>query len=191
MHLHPPRRTADTRLLSAALELVAERGYRGATTRRIAERAGVAEVTLFRRFKTKARLVAEAVRWATADLGSLAQEPTGDLRTDLVRLARVYNDLIQTRRGLVLRILPELGREPALQKVFREVMETRLGGVFALFQHYQAAGRLEAEPVAAQALAFLGPLFARNLLGEALGLEVPFQPEAYVERYLVGRERRD
>ena len=185
MHLRSTRRSADARLLHAALELVAERGYRGATTRRIAERAGVAEVTLFRRFKNKAHLVAEAVRWATRDLEALVQEPTGDLEADLARLARVYNDLIQTRRGLVLRVLPELGREPALRKVFHEVMETRLNGVFMLFQHYQAAGRLEPEPVAAQALA------ARNLLGEVLGLEVPFQPEAYVERYLEGRRRRD
>lgn len=38
------------RLFQAALELLAERGYRGATTREIARRAGVSEVTLFRRF---------------------------------------------------------------------------------------------------------------------------------------------
>ncbi|HGY10053.1 MAG TPA: TetR/AcrR family transcriptional regulator, partial [Oceanithermus profundus] len=64
MHLHPS--STYERLLEAALELLAERGYRGATTRAIAERAGVAEVTLFRRFGSKARLLAEAVRRAGA-----------------------------------------------------------------------------------------------------------------------------
>ncbi|WES63050.1 helix-turn-helix domain containing protein [Microbacter sp. GSS18] len=46
-------------LLTAALELFAERGYAGATTAAIAERAGVSEMTLFRHFPTKDALVVD------------------------------------------------------------------------------------------------------------------------------------
>ena len=42
-----------TALLDAALLVIGERGVKGATTRLIAERAGVNEVTLFRKFGTK------------------------------------------------------------------------------------------------------------------------------------------
>ena len=56
--------TAPTRdqLLAAAARLYGEHGYRGTTTRRIAEEAGVNEVTLFRLFGTKTALLDEAIR---------------------------------------------------------------------------------------------------------------------------------
>ncbi len=49
-------------LLEAAARVYSELGFRGATTRRIAEEAGVNEVTLFRLFGTKSALIQEAVR---------------------------------------------------------------------------------------------------------------------------------
>jgi AcrR family transcriptional regulator len=47
------------RLLQATLELISARGYQGATTREIAERAGVSELTLFRKFGKKEILFQE------------------------------------------------------------------------------------------------------------------------------------
>jgi outer membrane protein TolC len=52
-------------LLDAAVRVYSEAGFRGATTRRIAEEAGVNEVTLFRLFGSKAALIEEAVRSAS------------------------------------------------------------------------------------------------------------------------------
>jgi AcrR family transcriptional regulator len=52
------------RLLDAAARVYAETGYRGATTRRIAQEAGVNEITLFRHFGSKTTLILEAVRQA-------------------------------------------------------------------------------------------------------------------------------
>ncbi|MUL65851.1 hypothetical protein BOO86_15355 [Mycobacterium sp. CBMA 234] len=49
------------RLLNAAVEVFAERGYRGTTTRDIAAAAGITERTLFRQFPSKAALFQEAV----------------------------------------------------------------------------------------------------------------------------------
>lgn len=46
----------EKKILDAALDLFAEKGYNGATTRVIAENAGVSELTLFRKFKTKKNL---------------------------------------------------------------------------------------------------------------------------------------
>jgi TetR/AcrR family transcriptional regulator len=46
----------EQKILEAALNLFAEKGYTGATTRVIAEEAGVSELTLFRKFKTKKNL---------------------------------------------------------------------------------------------------------------------------------------
>ena len=52
-------------LLRAAADIFAVAGWRGATTRRIVEAAGVNEVTAFRHFGSKEVLIMEAVRRAT------------------------------------------------------------------------------------------------------------------------------
>ena len=49
-------------LIEAAIRVYGEAGFRGATTRRIAEEAGVNEVTLFRLFGSKGALIEEALR---------------------------------------------------------------------------------------------------------------------------------
>jgi len=50
--------TDDTiqKIINAALKVFGEKGYKGATTRTIAEKAGFSELTLFRKFKTKENL---------------------------------------------------------------------------------------------------------------------------------------
>jgi AcrR family transcriptional regulator len=48
-------------LLDAARDLFAERGFKGTSTRDVAERAGVSEVMIFRHFGSKANLFQESV----------------------------------------------------------------------------------------------------------------------------------
>src|SRR5437868_12574436 len=52
---------ARQKILEAAVRVFAATGYRGATTRRIAQEAGVNEVTLFRQFGSKEELLREAI----------------------------------------------------------------------------------------------------------------------------------
>lgn len=49
-------------LLKATLKLISEKGYLGATTREIAQEAGVTELTLFRHFGSKERLFEELLK---------------------------------------------------------------------------------------------------------------------------------
>ncbi|MGQ0480457.1 MAG: TetR/AcrR family transcriptional regulator [Pseudonocardia sp.] len=59
----PRRAPGEVRelVLGAARELFAQHGYPGTSTKRIAERAGVAEALLFRHFGSKAQLFRESV----------------------------------------------------------------------------------------------------------------------------------
>ncbi|OPY19003.1 MAG: putative DNA-binding transcriptional regulator [Methanomethylovorans sp. PtaU1.Bin093] len=52
---------AEQRILNAALKVFASEGYTGATTRRIAKEANVAEVTLFRKFRSKENLLRDVL----------------------------------------------------------------------------------------------------------------------------------
>jgi AcrR family transcriptional regulator len=60
------------RILHAAARVYAQHGWRGATTRRIAEEAGVNEVTIFRQFGSKDALLDTAMR----ECGRLEQDAT-------------------------------------------------------------------------------------------------------------------
>ena len=62
-------------LLEAAVKVFAHAGFRGATTRRIAQEAGVNEVTLFRQFGSKEGLILEAVLRAVTRLQDEAVLP--------------------------------------------------------------------------------------------------------------------
>ncbi len=63
--------------MSAAARVFAETGYRGATTRRIAQEAGVNEVSLFRHFGSKGELILAALHHfgEAAPQAALPDEP--------------------------------------------------------------------------------------------------------------------
>ncbi|MEU1486731.1 TetR/AcrR family transcriptional regulator [Streptomyces sp. NPDC005752] len=76
-----PHRDPDAHeaVLSATRELVAELGYKGVTMDRIASRAGVARMTVYRWWPNKAAVITEAV----ADRLAPGPAPdTGDVRED-------------------------------------------------------------------------------------------------------------
>ncbi|HEY9769179.1 MAG TPA: TetR/AcrR family transcriptional regulator [Coleofasciculaceae cyanobacterium] len=58
----PPRKSTKARLIEAALDLFAERGVTETTTKAVAERARVNEVTLFRNFGNKYRLLLAVIQ---------------------------------------------------------------------------------------------------------------------------------
>ena len=66
------------KILKAATELYAETGFRGTTTRQIAQLAGVNEVTVFRHFGSKTALIQEVVRTIGAPVRTYsARRPSG------------------------------------------------------------------------------------------------------------------
>src|ERR671916_2617479 len=73
------------RILEAAARVYAQYGFRGATTRLIAQEAGVNEVTLFRLFGSKAQLFDELLhkQLHASNVPVLPKEP-GDPEVELV-----------------------------------------------------------------------------------------------------------
>ena len=62
-----PKRIDEDKLFGATVTVFAESGYRSTTTQEIAKRAGVNEVTLFRRYGDKASLINAALTHVLAD----------------------------------------------------------------------------------------------------------------------------
>jgi len=107
------------RLLEAARLEFGEKGIESATTRGIAERAGCNEVTLFRHFESKQKLLAEVVRETSAEFLGWCEctgELSGELCGDLEGFARVYNDSLERCEGMMRALIGEGRRRPTLCK---------------------------------------------------------------------------
>ncbi|BCQ07834.1 TetR family transcriptional regulator [Mycobacterium heckeshornense] len=76
----PRSRRIDAAILTAARELLVERGYGGVTFDEVARRAGVTRPTVYLRFATRAELVHDAV---VGDAGDRPVPDTGSLAGDL------------------------------------------------------------------------------------------------------------
>ena len=86
----PRSESADRAILRAALDVFVERGIDGASIEEIAEKAGVARTTLYRRWSSKEKLIARAIADARGDP---EQDAVSD-RVPLTRLPRVLADAL-------------------------------------------------------------------------------------------------
>jgi AcrR family transcriptional regulator len=103
-----------SKLLEAAARVYAECGFRGATTRRIAEEAGVNEVTIFRNFGSKAALIHEAVRCHAGPalpLPPLPEVPV-DPERELLAWAAAYYAYLRDVAPLIRKTMGELEERP-------------------------------------------------------------------------------
>ncbi len=176
------------RLINAACELVMERGYRGATTREIAQHAGVTEMTLFRHFSSKEALLRRSIEAGTEGMAEVVPLPTGDLVGDLLTLLERYTEMWDKRMPTMLEILPEIARNPELlgNELPGGVLRYR-DRLFAFFAHYQEVGLLLEESPEEAAFAFVGPIFIRMVFEKSYGLPFTFDAINHVRTFLHGR----
>ena len=107
------------RLIDAARAEFGERGIEAATTRGIAERAGCNEVTLFRHFESKQKLLAAVVQGTSEEFAAVCECREGfrgDPQADLVRFATVYTDALDGCMGMARALIGEGNRRPTLCK---------------------------------------------------------------------------
>lgn len=80
----PRDASADDRIIDAALQVLAERGFEGFSVERVASESGIAKSTIYRRFATREDLVAGVLDRISSDF---VKPPEGvDARTSLVCL---------------------------------------------------------------------------------------------------------
>ncbi len=178
--------SAKDRLLQAAAEELFASGYRGATTKAIADRAGVNEVTLFRHFGSKLELMRAAMSNLVAPFAGAIPQPTASVRDDLVAIAERYVEFVDANPKIISRVLPEMVDEPELMELVIPIQAPVVGALAAIISHHQASGQLAAEPVDDALRAFIGPLAARAVMSHILD-PGPFDADTHVGRYLHGR----
>src|SRR5262245_4158793 len=108
----------DQAIVRATLELMDQRGL-DFSIEEVAERAGVAKTTIYRRFPSKEELMISELE---AVVPPLPTPDTGSLRADLIALARRKMASVETvATPLVgIRLLNDLWRNPKLFALFTE-----------------------------------------------------------------------
>ncbi len=174
------------KILHAATQLYAETGFRGTTTRQIAERAGVNEVTLFRHFGSKNALLHEAIQCACARReGTLLPERPREVREELRHWAQETWKVLWGRRAVIRTALGELAAHPELYP--RENSATACAGreLRKYLERVRTLGLASAEfDISAATATLMGTLFADAMSRDILPLVYRQEPTQAIEQYV-------
>lgn len=83
----------ERKILMAATKLFSDHGYNGVSTKKIAELAGVNEITIFRNFENKSNLLQEVIKHFSFEgniIEKVKEDLTGDVSKDLEIFAEDY-----------------------------------------------------------------------------------------------------
>lgn len=182
------RTIADEQILEAALDVIVEHGYAGATTRSIAAAAGINEITLFRRFRSKEQLLRAVVEQEAQQFHAAGIDYTGELEADLLSVVCFYRDLMHSRGRVIAVLVSEIPRQPELMTLMEKPVAI-IGQVTALIERYQRGGLLVEEPPLQAFMALVGPLFLTGVMGamQPQLAGAALIPEQLVARFLGGR----
>lgn len=186
-----PKQTA---ILRAAVEVFAEKGYAAAATSEIAQKAGVAEGTIFRYYKTKKDLLISIVSPAMSRLVTsfILRNFDGVLKSpydsyeDFLR-AFMKNRVEFARRNFkFLKImLQEIPFQPALRAQFLDnVVSKVLESVSSIVEHFKSRGEIIDAPTPAILRFMISSMFGYLITALLFMPEQNWDDEAEIEQTL-------
>ena len=176
----PRRRSTDDAITTAALDVLAERGFQAATIEAIAERAGVGRNTIYRRWRSKEELIADALRELTTDFDVWRSDDLFTLLLNWLRdFSRTFSDPLLGR--LLAGVLGELQRNPVFADVYAErVVRPRRDALLGRLREAQEQGELRADVD----VEYVADLLGGALLLRLLPLGLPAVGQSYAEKLL-------
>ncbi|MDB6165159.1 MAG: transcriptional regulator, TetR family [Lacunisphaera sp.] len=134
-------------MLEAAARVFARDGIAGSTTRAIAREAGVNEVTLFRHFQSKDRLISAVVgeNFGARAVQAKQRVPVSntDLRADLTEHAKHYEQLLKENLPLIRTMIGEIQHHGDHERqVFKAILRPLREALITRLQAAQTAGQL-------------------------------------------------
>jgi TetR/AcrR family transcriptional regulator len=145
--MHPAKNKVNERILNAAMLIFAKNGYHGATTIKIAKEAGVNEVTIFRKFKTKENLLNAVIRknlnetLNTLDL-ILCKEKNADLEICIKTLGINLKQFFDDRMEFLLFMITEGRKTPETRILFTQFQFKMLEHLKDYFQDQMDRGKI-------------------------------------------------
>jgi len=162
----PLSRAVGQAIVDATAAILGEVGYSGLTIERVAQRAGVARQTIYRRWPSKVDVVG-AVLAARQNI-DVPLPDTGGLRGDLTMLARRFNVRQRSGPEFLHELVFEARYDPALAAIVDAYIGSRRDQVLAVISRAFGRGELRSE-TDPQTLAdlFYGFAWYRRLISRA------------------------
>jgi AcrR family transcriptional regulator len=160
----------DRSILEAAMRVFVKEGYDGATTKAIAKEAGVNEVTLFRKFKSKENILQAVIIYnrdsALDTLNSvfLDKREKTDLHTKLIRLSQNLISFMNERVDMMILLLSEGRRKPTVAKIISSIPKEMIKRLAQFFDGEIRQGKMRRVDPHLTALSFLGFLLYHTLM---------------------------
>jgi AcrR family transcriptional regulator len=165
-------------IIEAAEQQFFNLGYKRATTRKIAQTAGVTEVTLFRHFGNKQNLFMAVINKNGIEPDSaeiLSLTDGGDYLQDMQRLGQFIMRIMQERRDGMQLMLCEAAHFPELQEAMGQAPLQLRSMIANYLQHRIDAGDIVARDPQVMAQGFIGFFFsytiAFSFLDQTMALE--------------------
>ncbi|NYE09057.1 AcrR family transcriptional regulator [Bacillus niacini] len=193
------------KIITAAIETFSEKGYAASSTSEIAKKAGVAEGTIFRHYKTKKDLLVSIV--APLMTKFIAPLVVKDFNKVLDREYETVEEFlratIENRRDLLIRMLPvvkimlqEIPFQPELRAQFFDlVVKNIFNSVEKVIKGYQEKGLLidmPPESIARLTITnILGFLFSRYILFPQLEWDDELEIERTIQFIMHGLGKKD
>ena len=152
------------KILEAGLQLFSKKGYLGATTKEIALRSGVAEVTVFRHFNSKEDLFEEVI--STYSFLPKLKELLADIKhipyeKALTMIAGRFLEALQLRKDLIRIMHSEIRRYPhKIHVIYNSLIDGLIKTLSSYFRERQKIGELAGFDCESGARAFLGMFFS-------------------------------
>lgn len=170
----------QSRIVESAIEVFAEKGYAASSTSEIAQRAGVAEGTIFRHYKTKKDLLLAIVAPAMTKLiapfvlrGFNKVLDSEYDSYDQVLRAMIENriEFLRKNRNILKILLQEIPFHPEMQERFQRdvlgIVLERLQRIVAKFQGQGLMAELPSSTVVRLSIsAIMGYIAVRTVYGE-------------------------
>ncbi|HSO34413.1 MAG TPA: TetR/AcrR family transcriptional regulator [Labilithrix sp.] len=128
-------------VLRATIDELGRRGYGALRVEDVATRAGVNKTSVYRRWPTKAELVAAAVRAVAGHHEPLPE--TGSVREDLIVMLQRSLAFVLTAEGRALtRLIVSEGGDPDVERLARSLRESAMAQRAQLIARAQERGEL-------------------------------------------------
>ena len=161
-------------ILAAAAEVFAQHGFRGSTTRRIADAAGVNEITIFRQFGSKEALLREAMKHTSgaSELVRLPEIPS-DPERELTEWSESFIRHLRLRSSIIRKMMSEIEERPEMRECASDVPSHASDELCRYLVALRRQGRTteKFDPKSATAM-LMGAIFA-----DAMGRD--FMPDVY------------
>lgn len=132
-------------ILNAAVEVFNENGYEKATTKKIAEKAGVSEGTLYNYFSNKRDILITLFKNLIADINNNLKTFSAAPSTDIKKMlsSGLAQQLQQLHsHSITTLFLHESKIDPEVQKVFTEMILGARKSATGLLKHLKSEGKI-------------------------------------------------